>query len=149
MPTVMDKTSSVAIPSRFGDLAPLVEKWAFPTENQRSAVRWGASASEFEVFYSETMPRLGELLELLSHDAPDKLPPPSPAIGKREAAQRPAMMPPFASVTWRKTGSQRRLYACAAGQTFVTRSTHSVPGLALTVARYRCWPLSIDLPQCH
>ena len=70
----MDKTSSVAIPSRFGDLAPLVEKWAFPTENQRSAVRWGASASEFEVFYSETMPRLGELLELLSHDAPDKLP---------------------------------------------------------------------------
>jgi hypothetical protein len=75
MLTIMDKTSSDAITSRFSDFSPLLEKWAFPAENQRSAVRWGASASEFEEFYSKMMPRLGEFLELLSHNPPNKLPP--------------------------------------------------------------------------
>jgi hypothetical protein len=70
----MENTSAVVLPPQFEDLAPLVEKWALPTENQRSAVRWSASATDYETFYCEMMPRLSELLEVLSHDAPDKLP---------------------------------------------------------------------------
>lgn len=70
----MQNTSVVALPSQFSDLAPLAERWAFPTENQRSAVRWSASVADYDTLYRELMPRLSEVLEILSHDAPDALP---------------------------------------------------------------------------
>lgn len=53
------------MPPGFEDLAVLSHFWARGTENERSAIRWASSKSDFEQFYTIFMPRLDAVLEFL------------------------------------------------------------------------------------
>ena len=68
-------TETTKLPDAFADLAPLAARWAFPTENQRSAVRWSSNAADFAAFYKEMMPRIEAILDHLAaysiKDLPD------------------------------------------------------------------------------
>ena len=55
-------TSTPLLPEAFADLAAMAAKWARPTENERNAIRWSASADEFAIFYHAVMPRLESIL---------------------------------------------------------------------------------------
>ncbi|WP_176593413.1 hypothetical protein [Sphingobium sp. EM0848] len=60
------------LPAPFTDLAPLAAHWARPSENERSEIRWSASAADFRALYEAMMPRLDDILALLSqHPATD------------------------------------------------------------------------------
>lgn len=61
-----DRPPPAPLPAAFADLAPLAERWARPTENARSAVRWSASAEDFAGFYGAMMPRLDAILAALA-----------------------------------------------------------------------------------
>lgn len=58
--------TSLPLPARFAELAPLAALWARPSENARSEIRWSASAEDFRTLYEAMMPRLADILELLS-----------------------------------------------------------------------------------
>ena len=58
-------TDTITLPAGFEDLAELAAHWARATENARSAIRWNASAQDFEAFYTAFMPRLRTALDLL------------------------------------------------------------------------------------
>lgn len=58
-------TDTILLPSAFADLAPFARKWARPTENARSEIRWAATAADFAAFYQAVMPRLPEILDYL------------------------------------------------------------------------------------
>ncbi len=53
------------LPERFGEFEVLAQKWALPTENQRSAKRWSASPEEFQDFYDALVPHINEILAYL------------------------------------------------------------------------------------
>lgn len=54
-----------ALPDGFADLAPLARIWARPSENERNAVRYAATPSEFAAFNAALLPRLADLLAYL------------------------------------------------------------------------------------
>nr|WP_087573107.1 hypothetical protein [Sphingomonas sp. CDS-1] len=54
------------LPAPFADLAPFAAHWARPSENERSEIRWTATAADFKALYDAMMPRLDEILRLLS-----------------------------------------------------------------------------------
>lgn len=54
------------LPAGFADLAPFAERWGKASENERNAVRWNASAADFSALYEAMMPRLDEILAILS-----------------------------------------------------------------------------------
>ncbi|WP_327753924.1 hypothetical protein VVT58_19580 (plasmid) [Sphingobium sp. SJ10-10] len=54
------------LPAPFADLAPLAAHWARPSENERSEIRWTTTAADFKALYDAMMPRLDEILRLLS-----------------------------------------------------------------------------------
>ncbi len=58
--------TSLPLPAQFSELAPLAVHWARPSENQRSEIRWSASADDFRTLYEAMMPRLEDILSLLS-----------------------------------------------------------------------------------
>jgi len=62
------------LPARFAALAPLAAHWARPTENQRGAIRWSATAADFATFYEAMMPRLEEILSHLATQPPHAMP---------------------------------------------------------------------------
>ena len=66
---------TVALPTAFTEFAPLIAKWAYPTENQRSDVRWTATAAEFAELYCAVMPRLPEIMEILARYPVSSIPP--------------------------------------------------------------------------
>lgn len=53
------------LPARFRELEYLAQQWALPTENQRSAKRWSASAEEFQEFYDAVVPHINNILAYL------------------------------------------------------------------------------------
>jgi hypothetical protein len=53
------------LPDAFADLKPLAARWARPTENERNAVRYAASAADFAAFHEALLPRLDALLGYL------------------------------------------------------------------------------------
>lgn len=66
-------TTNARLPAEFRDLERFVERWARPTENERNALRWSATASEFAELYEAIMPRLDAILEMLSCIKSDEL----------------------------------------------------------------------------
>lgn len=54
------------LPAQYANLEPFAAHWARPTENERSEIRWTASADEFEALYEAMMPCLDEILGILS-----------------------------------------------------------------------------------
>ena len=54
------------LPDAFADLAPFAQAWSRPTENERNALRFAASASDFAAFHAALFPRLAELLDYLA-----------------------------------------------------------------------------------
>ena len=58
--------NSATLPPAFQDLAPFAHKWARPTEQARSEIRWGASPADFAGFYEAFMPKLDETLVFLA-----------------------------------------------------------------------------------
>ncbi|KEQ52128.1 hypothetical protein [Sphingobium chlorophenolicum] len=54
------------LPAPFADLAPFAAQWARPSENARSEIRWSASKDDFKALYDAMMPRLDDILALLS-----------------------------------------------------------------------------------
>ena len=67
-------TEQSRLPARFGQLEYLAEKWALPTENQRSARRWSASAEEFQEFYDAVVPCINEILAYLDQFSLEGMP---------------------------------------------------------------------------
>ncbi len=67
-------TEQYRLPSRFTELENLAERWALPTENQRSAKRWSASAEEFQEFYDAMVPLIKEILAYLDQFSLDEMP---------------------------------------------------------------------------
>ena len=67
-------TEQHRLPGRFGQLEYLAEKWALPTEKQRSARRWSASAEEFHEFYDAMVPLINEILAYLDQFSLDEMP---------------------------------------------------------------------------
>ena len=67
-------TEQHRLPGRFGQLEYLAEKWALPTEKQRSARRWSASAEEFQEFYDAMVPRINEILAYLDQFSLEDMP---------------------------------------------------------------------------
>lgn len=67
-------TEQHRLPVRFGQLEYLAEKWALPTETQRSARRWSASAEEFQEFYDAMVPLINEILAYLDQFSLDAMP---------------------------------------------------------------------------
>jgi hypothetical protein len=65
---------TVVMPSAFAELVPLAAKWALPTENQRSQIRWNASLEDFSRLYQAVMPRLPEIMALLASYPVDNVP---------------------------------------------------------------------------
>ncbi len=59
-------TSTPILPEAFADLAGMAAKWARPTENERNAIRWSASAEDFAAFHDAVMPRLELMLAELA-----------------------------------------------------------------------------------
>jgi hypothetical protein len=66
-----------ALPAAFAHLQGFAERWALPSENQRSAVRWTSSKEEFAAFHEAVMPSLDALMDALG-DQP--VPPADPAL---------------------------------------------------------------------
>lgn len=62
------------LPAPFADLAPLAAHWARPSENERSEIRWSASPAEFKALYEAMMPRLDDILRLLSNHPASGMP---------------------------------------------------------------------------
>lgn len=60
----------------FSELASLSAKWGLATENERSALRWSSTPADFEALYSAVMPRLPEILDILSAYRLDSIPEP-------------------------------------------------------------------------
>ena len=58
-------TERYHLPARFAKLEYLVERWALPTENQRSTKRWSASREEFQELYDAMVPQINEILAYL------------------------------------------------------------------------------------
>lgn len=58
-------TDIIVLPAGFEDLAPYAARWARPTENARSRIRWEASKEDFANFYAAVMPCLGAILARL------------------------------------------------------------------------------------
>ena len=58
-------TEQARLPARFRELEYLAQQWALPTENQRSAKRWSASAEEFQEFYDAVVPHINNILAYL------------------------------------------------------------------------------------
>ena len=67
-------TEQHRLPSRFAELEYLVERWALPTENQRSAKRWSASPEEFQELYDALVPRINDVLAYLDQFPLDDMP---------------------------------------------------------------------------
>lgn len=61
----MTTTDYASLPDAFADLQPFAQVWSRPTENQRNAVRYAASAAEFAAFHAALLPRLEALLTYL------------------------------------------------------------------------------------
>lgn len=59
-------TTTIALPAPFADLAPFAERWGRATENERSRIRWAASAADFASLYAAVMPRLADILQVLA-----------------------------------------------------------------------------------
>lgn len=59
-------TTTLALPTAFSDLAPFAQKWGRATENERSKIRWTASAADFASLYGAVMPRLPDILQVLA-----------------------------------------------------------------------------------
>jgi hypothetical protein len=57
------------LPSAFADLEPLAARWGRASENERSRIRWSATAEEFATFYNAVMPRLDEILAFLTKNS--------------------------------------------------------------------------------
>lgn len=66
--------TTTLLPPPFANLAPFAEKWARPTENERSALRWGSNAVEFTAFYDGLIDRLEDILAYLAQYSSDDLP---------------------------------------------------------------------------
>ena len=62
------------LPDRFGQLEYLAQRWALPTENQRSARRWVASPEEFQEFYDAMVPCIDEILAYLDQYSLEDMP---------------------------------------------------------------------------
>ncbi|MDE8651997.1 hypothetical protein [Novosphingobium album (ex Liu et al. 2023)] len=58
-------SATMTLPEGFADLAELAARWARPTENARSAIRWTASAEDFAALHAAMMPRLDAVLARL------------------------------------------------------------------------------------
>ena len=58
-------TDTTQLPAGFEDLADHAARWARPTENERSRIRWEASKEDFAAFYEAVMPRLAAILAQL------------------------------------------------------------------------------------
>lgn len=67
----MTTTDYSTLPEGFTDLAGLAAHWARPTENERNAVRYAASAADFAAFHDALLPRLEDLLAYL-RDCPSR-----------------------------------------------------------------------------
>lgn len=59
-------TEGYELPEGFEGLEAMARKWARPTENERNAIRFNASAEDFAEFYAVMMPRLPALLGRLA-----------------------------------------------------------------------------------
>lgn len=59
-------TDTPMLPPGFEDLAGAAAHWARSTENERSEIRWSASAAEFAAFYDTMLPRLPAVLAHLA-----------------------------------------------------------------------------------
>lgn len=64
-------TTTIALPAGFSEFAPFAKQWGRATENDRSKIRWGASAADFASFYAAVMPRLSDILQVLANCALD------------------------------------------------------------------------------
>lgn len=67
-------TETTALPADFADLAPFAAKWARPTENERSELRWNSNPDEFAALYEGLIPRLEEILAYLAKYSVEQLP---------------------------------------------------------------------------
>lgn len=57
------------LPDAFADLQNVALRWALPSEAERDTVRWAAQKEDFEALHEAMMPRLPDILALLSqHD---------------------------------------------------------------------------------
>lgn len=54
------------LPEGFAGLEAMARKWARPTEDERSAIRYASCAQDFAQFHEAMMPRLPGLLERLA-----------------------------------------------------------------------------------
>lgn len=71
-------TDTIApLPDAFAELQGFTERWALPTENQRSAVRWSSSKEQFAAFHEAVMPHLDAIMAALSQQP---IPPADPAL---------------------------------------------------------------------
>lgn len=59
-------TTTLELPVAFSDLAPYARQWGRATENDRSRIRWAASAADFASLYAAVMPRLSDILQTLA-----------------------------------------------------------------------------------
>lgn len=57
--------NSMCLPEGFDDISQLASKWARPSESERDAIRWSATASDFSEFHATMIPRLEQVLSLL------------------------------------------------------------------------------------
>jgi hypothetical protein len=55
-------TETMQMPQGFEDLSGLAARWARPSENARSEIRWSASADDFRMFYEVIISRLPAIL---------------------------------------------------------------------------------------
>lgn len=58
--------TDILLPEAFADLQGVACRWAFPSEAERDAVRWSAKKEDFEALHEAIMPRLPDMLSLLS-----------------------------------------------------------------------------------
>jgi hypothetical protein len=54
---------NIALPEGFADLLPYADKWAKPTEYERTAERRMATPEQLNLFYDAALKRLPEILE--------------------------------------------------------------------------------------
>lgn len=69
-----DTDRDMILPATFADLGPLAARWARRTEAERGKIRLAAQAADFEGLYVAVMPRLEEILCVLSGHAVDGMP---------------------------------------------------------------------------
>lgn len=62
----MSMAETVLLPEGFAELADLASRWARPTESERSAIRWAATAGQFAELHAAMMPRLEAILTELA-----------------------------------------------------------------------------------